>query len=862
MTNRRVLPLILMCAIWAACTDPPPFSSTDVSADAPSTDMGGFDASEPDVVGDATEDIAPGDPDAADADASEPCNTLGCPCEEDFECASDYCIRIGAGNERICSEICVDECSDPEFECLLLEASGGDAVSLCVPGGDTYCESCDVDLDCGSTSAACLDQIDGRFCATPCGPDALCPEGAFCGTSEGVDGTFCIPDSGVCSACWDPDDDLFGIGDACAGPDCDQENESVFEGAPETCNGRDDDCDTVIDEGFDLRVDVDNCGACGVSCAFDNADAACEDGTCQIAACADGYADCNADPADGCEADLSDPTLCGACGPLDGVPGESCGSCDLGVWTCDESGGLTCAGDPGEDAINACGGCDELEAAPFEPCGTCGSGIWVCDGPNSVICGGDEGDDARNDCGGCEDLDATPETSCGTCDTGTWLCDGLDAVRCAGDSGPGVLNECGGCAPLEAEPTTACGTCDSGTWSCVGTELVTCRGDLGDGARNECGGCAELVEELGTACGPCGDGAVACNGINATLCSGATPDSDGDGVCDPFDVCSGGDDDVDSDGDGVPDFCDGCPDDEADDSDGDGVCDSDDVCPGSDDRRDADGDGVPDGCDDCSAGSDADDVDGDGTPDACDCDVRRCDTDATCTESADGTSCACNPGYSGDGDTCDDINECALGTHTCSEFADCTNTVGGFSCSCRGGFEGDGFSCRDINECSTGAHDCDVNATCGNTLGGFTCTCNAGYTGDGRTCTAASTTISFPSAGDTRSIRNYPWMWNSGDYYEGARDVGLVSVSQIDVSLVLTDNVLSCDTNDLDVYINGSNVGRMIVTAGTTTHVQTLAFAPQTGPSYTIRYQVASTVAGGCGSFSVNESASTVTFRP
>ena len=39
----------------------------------------------------------------------------------------------------------------------------------------------------------------------------------------------------------------------------------------------------------------------------------CRDGTCVIGTCDTGFADCNADPADGCETDLSKPASCGAC---------------------------------------------------------------------------------------------------------------------------------------------------------------------------------------------------------------------------------------------------------------------------------------------------------------------------------------------------------------------------------------------------------------------------------------------------------------------------------------------------------------------------------------------------------------------
>ena len=436
---------------------------------------------------------------------------------------------------------------------------------------------------------------------------------------------------------------------------------------------------------------------------------------------------------------------------------------------------------------------------------------------------------------------------------------------------------------------TPCGTCDSGEWTCVGIELVSCRGELGEDARNDCGGCEELEAPLFEACGPCDDGLVACNGINATLCSGFTPDSDDDSVCDPFDVCPGGDDTVDTDGDGEPDFCDECPVDGADDSDGDGVCDSADICPGSDDGDDADGDGVPDGCDACSAGDDGADADGDGTPNACDCGSLVCDSNAFCSELETGAFCTCNAGFAGDGLSCDDVDECAGGLDTCSEFATCTDTEGSFDCECIDGFSGDGFTCSDVDECATDTADCAGNASCTNTLGGFTCECDPGYSGDGRTCSdvdecAAGTdtcsefatcanadgaftcacvaTVSFPSGSFSRSISSYPWMWQAGDYYEESFTIGLASASSLDVSWVISNNSLSCDSHDIDVYVNGARVAMMVVPPGRTTHTQTLWFAPISGPTFTVRYSANNTVASGCGSMSLNESASQITFRP
>jgi hypothetical protein len=99
---------------------------------------------------------------------------------------------------------------------------------------------------------------------------------------------------------------------------------------------------------------------------------------------------------------------------------------------------------------------------------------------------------------------------------------------------------------------------------------------------------------------------------------GGCPDADGDGVCDPNDVCPGFDDNLDDDGDGVPNGCDICFGDDNVDTDGDGVPDACDNCPGFDDTLDSDGDGVPNGCDLCPGFDDLTDSDGDGVPNGCD----------------------------------------------------------------------------------------------------------------------------------------------------------------------------------------------------------------------------------------------------
>ena len=80
----------------------------------------------------------------------------------------------------------------------------------------------------------------------------------------------------------------------------------------------------------DLATDALHCGACGTACGvFSHTKAAvCVAGACAVGPCDDGYADCDGDAGNGCEAPLAtSKTDCGACGT---VCATSCrdGACD------------------------------------------------------------------------------------------------------------------------------------------------------------------------------------------------------------------------------------------------------------------------------------------------------------------------------------------------------------------------------------------------------------------------------------------------------------------------------------------------------------------------------------------------------
>eukprot|EP00163_Fabomonas_tropica_P031621 TRINITY_DN758_c0_g1_i6.p1 TRINITY_DN758_c0_g1~~TRINITY_DN758_c0_g1_i6.p1 ORF type:complete len:1705 (+),score=582.65 TRINITY_DN758_c0_g1_i6:207-5321(+) len=99
-------------------------------------------------------------------------------------------------------------------------------------------------------------------------------------------------------------------------------------------------------------------------------------------------------------------------------------------------------------------------------------------------------------------------------------------------------------------------------------------------------------------------------------------------------------------------------------------------------------------------------------------------------------TCECPAvGYTGDGFTCTDIDECAQ--NPCDANAACTNTAGSFTCACNENYEGDGFTCTliDPNECLpdpiTGAppaNNCHKGLdSCVDQQPGYTCTCPAGF---------------------------------------------------------------------------------------------------------------------------------------
>jgi len=83
-------------------------------------------------------------------------------------------------------------------------------------------------------------------------------------------------------------------------------------------------------------------------------------------------------------------------------------------------------------------------------------------------------------------------------------------------------------------------------------------------------------------------------------------------------------------------------------------------------------------------------------------------------------------------------------TETCHKNAECSIQGGRVNCTCKDGYSGDGKSCKDIDECEEGTHTCGANATCKNTGGSFQCSCAEGFFGNGQVCSQMCSEETLP----------------------------------------------------------------------------------------------------------------------
>jgi MYXO-CTERM domain-containing protein len=387
-------------------------------------------------------------------------------------------------------------------DCNGLDDDCDGAVDEDGPGGGLACPT-GLPGECAFGLTVCL---EGRVVCGPPEVDAA-PE-ACNGRDDDCDGLV--------------DEDVPGVGEACEAGACGDGRRRCENGRlvcqpddvadVEVCNGLDDDCDGLVDDGleFDQDCETGAPGTCGAG----------------HLACVAGAVACvsNADPrAERCNG-LDDD--------CDGVPddglglGDVCetglvGACATGRLACSAAGEVVCVPDVAPQA-EVCNGLDDdcdgvVDGDDDALCGTGQPGICRLGAP---VC--------RDDVQHCEPEAVPAEESCNRLDD-----------DCDGRVDEGTRNACGTCGPAPAE------VCNGVDDDCDG--VVDDEAPCDDGRVCRWGRCVDPCRDF-----ECPDNARCVDGLCATPCDlepcalglecrdGRCFDPCGGVTCEPGETCEGG----------------------------------------------------------------------------------------------------------------------------------------------------------------------------------------------------------------------------------------------------------------------------------------------------------------------------------
>jgi hypothetical protein len=497
------------------------------------------------------------------------CRSCGETCRNDHgttSCESNGCVptcQIGWGdcdgnrnngcetqlNTLTNCGMCGRSCSTPHGTPSC--AAGTCEITSCDAGWDdcdnTASTGCERPLNtltsCGGCNVACNLPNASESCATGTCTLTTCNSGFRDCTSAQAG---CETQLGTPTNC-------LSCGDACTNAhgttSC-----NATTGCQPVCNTGWKSCDANAGNGCERNIrSLTDCGDCDVDCALANATESCGTGACTLDACSNGWGNCDANQANGCETPLGTLTNCLSCG-------NGCSNAH-GQVSCNGTNGCqyTCSAGWDSCDANPSNGC-ETSIWTLNDCGACGSD---CDVPNSSeTCGGGMCTSTTCATGFAECIAGAPacETQLGTnancrscneacsnahggatcnvtngctpvCDAGWKSCDGIADNGCEHDVR--TLTSCGDCDVPCSFPNAAA-SCSTGSCSMGG-----CNSGFAD-----CGAGAGCETQLGTAsnCAACANACTNTHGSNA--CAGMPGAFDCSPTCDDgWKSCNGNPDD-------------------------------------------------------------------------------------------------------------------------------------------------------------------------------------------------------------------------------------------------------------------------------------------------------------------------------
>jgi len=454
----------------------------------------------------------PGNPDVV----IEP-GTFGAPCNANVDCLDGWCVEGPEG--FVCTKTCQEDCPGG-WDCKAVVSGGADINFLCIPRVRKLCTPCQADFQC--TGGACLTIEGEQRCAPTCADDTECPDGYSCRSQSPDAPQYCLPngDSCDCTPQFDggvrtcSQENTLGTcyGVETCNPGVGWEGCTAIQPSEEVCDGIDNDCNLLVDdgvvEGDPCTNDVDGVGSCAGVTACAGVDGyLCQGPTPEVETCdfedndCDGETDEDFKDADG-NWTLNDH--CGTCGNTcfdkipngTGICGGSAASPKCVVDTCDDDyikiNDFQCSLPPdvscqpctadtdcydgscipldGQNVcVSPCGETDQSCNTGYT-CGDVGGGVERCiPDTNSCVCNlTTDGqtrtcklENAFGACFGEETCDAAQGwTGCTALTPAAEICDGIDN-NCNGAVDDGVT------APTDpCENTNAFGTC-TGTWFCT-----------------------------------------------------------------------------------------------------------------------------------------------------------------------------------------------------------------------------------------------------------------------------------------------------------------------------------------------------------------------------------------------------------